>query len=311
MMSHSIRAAIGAGVATALLAAVVAPAALAGPASFPDRLDLPDGFRPEGISAGPGTTFYVGSLADGAIWRGDVRTGDGAILAAGASGRASVGTEYEAGADRLWVAGGATGEIRVHDASTGTLLETYPFAGGFFNDVAVTPTAIYVTDSIVAQLVVIPLGADGTLPSPDAAFSLPIVGDLVYVDGFNVNGIVELRGWLVVVQSNTGGLFRIDPGTGVSRQIETHGASVPAGDGLFVRGSHLWVVQNQLNVVTTFDLGPNLEQAVMIGELTSPDLDIPTTAIVSAGRLWAVNARFSTPPTPDTAYWVTQLPVRP
>jgi hypothetical protein len=58
-------------------------------ANFPARIDLPNGFFPEGIERGHGTSFFVGSLLDGAIWRGDFRTGTGALLAAGAPGRAS------------------------------------------------------------------------------------------------------------------------------------------------------------------------------------------------------------------------------
>jgi hypothetical protein len=42
---------------------------------FPDQIDLPAGWAPEGITAGRGTTVYVGSLAGGGIWEGDVRTG--------------------------------------------------------------------------------------------------------------------------------------------------------------------------------------------------------------------------------------------
>jgi len=45
--------------------------------AFPEIIPLPNGFAPEGIATGTGTTFYVGSLATGQIYRGDLRTGDG------------------------------------------------------------------------------------------------------------------------------------------------------------------------------------------------------------------------------------------
>ena len=77
------------------------PAVGASPAgqsgNFPARIDLPNGFFPEGIESGRGTSFFVGSMTDGAIWRGDLRTGSGAVLAPGAPGRASAGIAYEAG----------------------------------------------------------------------------------------------------------------------------------------------------------------------------------------------------------------------
>lgn len=42
--------------------------------SFPDVISLPIGFQPEGIVAGRGPEFFVGSLAVGAIYQGDLRT---------------------------------------------------------------------------------------------------------------------------------------------------------------------------------------------------------------------------------------------
>ena len=39
--------------------------------TFPKIILLPNGWQPEGIASGSGTSFYVGSLADGAIYVGD------------------------------------------------------------------------------------------------------------------------------------------------------------------------------------------------------------------------------------------------
>ena len=44
---------------------------------------------------------------------------------------------------------------------------------------------------------------------------------------------------------------------------------------------------------------------------TDFELDIPTTGTLTQGALWVVNARFSTPPTLDTPYWITRLPTQP
>ena len=65
------------------------------------------------------------------------------------------------------------------------------------------------------------------------------------------------------------------------------------------------------NRVTLVSLRAGLTRGVVLGHLTDPSLDIPSTATVAAGRLWAVNLRFTTPITPDTPYWITQLPLRP
>jgi hypothetical protein len=282
-------------------------------ASFPERIDLPDGWQPEGITDGPGTTVFVGSLADGAIWSGDVRTGQGSVLVQGASGMVAVGIDYETSANRLWVAGGPTGEVRAYDAGSGQLLETYTFSSaGFLNDVVVTRDAAFVTDSFAPELGVIPLGPAGSLSDPSAAFTLPMTGDFTFVpSGFNANGIVATQGWLIVVMSQSGELVRVDPQTGSSSVIDLGGATAASGDGLELRGGTLYVVRNFLNQVDVFRLGAKLESASLLGLITSADLDIPTTAAFAAGRLWAVNARFTTPPEPDTDYWITRLPTSP
>lgn len=294
------------------LCLAVAASASAAP-GFPERIDLPDGWQPEGITAGMGTTVFAGSLADGAIWTADVRTGEGSVLVPGAAGAVAVGIDYEKSADRLWVAGGPTGEVRVYDASSGELLETYSFAGaGFLNDLVVTRDGVYVTDSFAPLLGVIPLRAGGALADPADATTLPLSGDFTFVPGdFNANGIVASRGWLIVVYSASGELLRVDPDTGESTVIDLGGATAASGDGLELRGGTIFVVRNFLNQVDVFRLGSELESADLLGSISSPELDIPTTAAFSAGRLWAVNARFSTPPEPDTEYWITRLPTSP
>ena len=93
---------------------------------FPAVIQLPTGFQPEGIEVGKGTTFYVGSVATGAVYRGDLRTGQGAILVPAAAGRSATGIEYDH--KRLFVAGASTGGAYIYDARTGALLKTYQFA---------------------------------------------------------------------------------------------------------------------------------------------------------------------------------------
>jgi sugar lactone lactonase YvrE len=303
------------------LSLAVAPAVAAhspnGHKRLPARIDLPDGWQPEGITAGRGATFYVGSLADGAIWKGNFRTGRGKVFVPGVAGQVAVGVEYDWRNNRIWVAGGPTGAVRVYSARSGRLLRSYQFpvstsAPVFLNDLVVTRRGVFVTDSLNQQLDVIPLGRHGRLPQPDKAFSLPLGGELKYQTGFNVNGIVARDGWLILVQSNTGQLFRVNPRTGNARAIDLGTYSVLNGDGLELHGRTLYVVRNQVNLVAVIRLNWRLTSGRVLGELTAPGrLDIPSTAAFSLGRLWAVNARFSTPPTPTTEYWITRLPARP
>src|SRR5574342_1324997 len=65
-------------------------------APFLGVIPLPNGFRPEGIASGNGTTFYAVSLGTGAVYRGDLRTGDGAVLVPGQEGHIAVGLKFDA-----------------------------------------------------------------------------------------------------------------------------------------------------------------------------------------------------------------------
>jgi hypothetical protein len=280
--------------------------------SLPARIDLPNGFQPEGITSGFFSRLYVGSVADGAIWRGSAMSGNGRVLVPGVAGRQAAGIHID-WRGRLWVAGANNHTVRVYNALTGRLLRTYTFpTAGFINDLAITRRAVYATDSDNQQLAVIPLGRFGRLPDPSKAFLRPLTGDYVVAAGFNANGIVARDGWLIIDQSNTGKLFRVNPTNGVTNVIDTGGYVVANGDGLALRRGQLYAVRNADNRVAVLNLGSDLLSASLVGEITSVgNLDFPTTATFALGKLWVVNARFSTPPTPTTPYWITRLPVSP
>jgi sugar lactone lactonase YvrE len=275
---------------------------------FPDVIQLPTGFRPEGIEVGKGTTFYVGSVANGAIYRGSLRTGTGAVLVPGAAGKAATGIELDS-RNRLFVAGAATGNAYVYDASTARLIRTYTLgtAPTFINDVVVTPSAAYFTDSQKPVLYRVPIGPTGAL---DDAQTITLGGDYTHVDGqFNLNGIDATPSGktLVTVQTVNGKLYRIDPTSGVATLISLGAESVPNGDGILLTGNTLYVVQNQLNRVALIALRPGFSAGRVVTRLSDSDFSVPTTIDDLGKRLYAVNARFGQP-NPDTLpYQVVQL----
>ena len=136
-----------------LMALVALVPATAGAATFPDLIRLPDGWQPEGIAAGRGSSLYVGSIPTGAIWKADARTGQGEVLVPGRPGeRNAIGIKVDK-RNRLFVAGGPTGKAFVYDAATGADLASYQLAPAgtaatFVNDVAVTGKAAWFTDSL-------------------------------------------------------------------------------------------------------------------------------------------------------------------
>ena len=275
------------------------------PHPFPAVIQLPTGFRPEGIEIGRGTTFYVGSVASGALYRGDLRTGKGSILIPAASGRKATGIELDT-RDRLWVAGADTGNAYVYDAKTRALLKTYQLgtAPTFINDVVVTRDAAYFTDSSKPVLYKVPLDLG-------AAETVPLGGDYVHVaNAFNLNGIDATANGktLVAVQSTNGRLYRIDPATGVATTITlAKSESVPNGDGILLDGKTLYVVQNQQNLVAVIRLSDDLSSGVVRARRGDPDFSVPTTIDDLGNRLYAVNARFGIQNPESAPYQVVQL----
>ena len=290
------------------LTALPAAAAQAGP---PDRIKLPRGWQPEGITT-DGAKLYSGSLADGAILRVDPTTGKRKLLAKGKDGRKAVGVEYDRRRDVLWVAGGETGVIRAQDADTGKVLRKYtlpPAAARFVNDLVVTRNALYATDSQQAELAVIKFKKKHrhTVPPKSALSMLPLTGDFMLEDGFDLNGIAKFNGRLVAVQSNTGTLFKINRRTGNTKAVDLGGATLINGDGIEPGKRRLYVVQNQLNQVAVLRLDANVTSGEVTRTITDSDFDVPTTAALIGKKLYLVNARFTTPPTPDTKYWIARV----
>jgi sugar lactone lactonase YvrE len=295
-------------IAAALLAAaIVSGGAPAAQQAFPAVIQLPPGFQPEGIEVGKGTTFYVGSVANGAIYRGNLRTGEGTILIPGEAGKAATGIELD-NRSRLWVAGAGTGKAYVYDARTKALIRTYTFAASdtFINDVVVTRSAAIFTDSRKAVLYHVPIGPGGAL---GASHTIPVTGDFSLAGGFNLNGIDATRNGktLIAVQSNKGKLFRIDPASGVAHEISLGGESVPNGDGILLTGKTLYVVQNQLNRVAVIRLAANLGSGRVLTRLADPDFAVPTTIDDLGRRLYAVNARFGIANPGAAAFQIVQL----
>ncbi len=272
----------------------------------PVEFALPAGFQPEGIDVDRRGRAYLGSLADGDIDRLDLRTGAGEVISEG-PGTPSVGVEVDQ-RGRLFVAGGAAGDARVVDTRTGEVLASYALGGGFVNDVVVTRDAAFFSDSVRPVVHVLRFGPGGALP--EAGEQLPITGALVYGPGFNGNGIETTPGGsaLLVVQSSTGGLFRVDPATGASTAVDLGGEVLTNGDGLTRDGRTLYAVQNQLNAVAVLELARDGRSAQVRERVTDPRFDVPTTVARYRDALYLPNARFGTPPTPTTPYSVVGVP---
>jgi hypothetical protein len=166
------------------------------------------------------------------------------------------------------------------------------------------------TDSLNQVLYRVALAADGRPTGQAEVQTVPLTGDIRFEEGFNANGIDATPNGkrLVIVQSNTGQLFRVDPASGSTLEIDLGGVSVMDGDGVLLAGRRIYVVQNQQNAIAVIRLKGKLTSGEILRRITSPDFDIPTTIAREGRWLYAVNARFGTEPTPETEYWITRVP---
>jgi hypothetical protein len=292
--------------AVALLAVTVTAApAKHGHKSKPglDTIALPTAFGPEGIAAGKRDTFYVGSIPTGAVYRGSFKTGQGAVLVAPQEGRAAIGLKAAGG--RLYVAGGPTGKAFIYNARSGANVADFQLAPAgqptFVNDVVVTRRGAFFTDSRRAALYRV---ADGK------ASELALTG-ITMAEGNNLNGIVAARGGrtLLAIQSNVGALHKIDSSTGAATPVDLAGATLVNGDGMLLAGRVLFVVQNRLNKIAVVKLNRDLSKGKVVADLTDSDFNVPTTIAAHRGSLWAVNAKFGTPPT-GTPYELVRVGVK-
>lgn len=256
---------------------------------------------PEGIAyhAGNGD-FFVGSTANGAVYRGSARGAGGQLelfLPGGSDGRTDVRGMKVNPQGQLFMAGGATGTMWMYDAVTGRLLSSFANGVGnsFVNDVAIAPDgAAYFTDSNVPILYRIKADAEGV-------FRLEYWRDLrgtaiEYAQGFNLNGIAVTpdNRYLIVVQSNTGKLFRIATDSKEVSEITLAGGDrMTGGDGLLLDGQILHVVRNNLGLIVQVRLAPDFGGGQQVGSFTDPSFAFPTTVASSGGSLLVVNSQFN------------------
>jgi hypothetical protein len=306
--------------ALVLCAAVAVPAvAHQGKGKRPDEIALPKGFQPEGITTWKRHTFFVGSRDNGAIYRGNLRTGEGAILVPGADpsvpddDRAATGLKVDR-FGRLFASGADSHVIRVYNARTGEEIRKYPVAGsGFINDVIITRQGAYFTDSANPRLYFIPFGEKGELGELE---TITVGGDFTQTAGFNLNGIEQAKGGktLILIKSSTGELFTADAvtsGTTAATKVPVSGGDgeIDEGDGIMRKGRKLYVVENQDDRVTIVRLRRNLSEGRIVREIDSDLFVVPTTIARSGGRNYVVNAKFNRP-NPDNTFEVVKVPRR-
>jgi Cu-Zn family superoxide dismutase len=266
--------------------------------SLPEQYVLPGAaVFPEGIAVDQRAgTVFVSSTTDGTIFRGTL--GDANLtpfLPGGADGRTSATGLAVDDKGRLYVAGAGTGDVFIYDDASGALLAHLSTGSSptFINDIVIAPDgSAYVTDSQSPFIYRITQNGAGQ-------FALERWLDLTgtvfeYQAGFNANGIeITPNGkYLIVVQSNTGELFRIEI---ASREVTEFNIDAPLlnADGILLQGNTLYVLQNAQGLLTEIRLDVNHLNGTTVGSRTDPSFAFPTSLELARGRLLVVNSQFN------------------
>ncbi len=259
---------------------------------------------PEGIAHLPGSpNFYVGSTTDGTIFKGTLgQAATEVLLPADAARPSAVGMKVDE-AGRLYIAGGMSGQMFVYNTATKALIKSFDTPAApdrFINDVALSTDAAYFTDSGRPTLFRVSRTATGVGDTAEAWLDLTTTiiqyqpTDPAF--GPNLNGIVVTpdNKYLIVVQSNTGKLFRITIADKSISEINLGGSQVH-GDGLLLNGQTLYAVAKPN--IAPIVLSADFSSGTVGATFTDASLRFPTTIAQEGDRLLVVNAQFDKQPT--------------
>ncbi|MGA9575949.1 MAG: hypothetical protein WBS20_18545 [Lysobacterales bacterium] len=338
--------------ATIVLVAWALPTQAAKPDKpFPKIVWAQEGAPPEGFTIGKGSTAYAGSL-DGSIYKVDLRSGQGEPFVAAEPGASIIdGDCYKLGmrvdkrSNYLFVAGCYWGNAYVFDADSGEPIMEYQVTPQFesvLNDIAITQDAVYFTDYSQPAIYRLPLSKNGKIPgNADAATQILLseefgAGDNL-IESF-ANGIVATPDGktLIIGNSGTSKIFRVDPATGHADEIivdpplhglvdtgEVDGDGYPILDGTFLdaivlRDGVLYILgagwnTTEEDMVQVVVLDEDMLTGTRMGAITDSEMDGIASGALHGDSLYVNNGRyFNFPgclPDPDgcTQYWITKL----
>jgi sugar lactone lactonase YvrE len=292
---------------------------------------------PEGVAFDKRSgRFFVSRTGTAAIFSGTPGTPAlSPFIAGGPAGTAPLATGLKVRKGLLYVAGASTGQIRVYNLATPAAAPTvFNTGGGFINDLDLDEHGnVFATDStksFLYEVTAAQVKARSGTPLP-IDLSASITSDPA---AFNLNGIVVNRDGdeLIVVQSNTGKLFRVTfagddnhhrgdrghhhaaqgaPAAPKVTEIDLGGATVTGGDGLLKDRGRLLVVRGSTpahanGAIDVVKLRRHDSSGRVESEISDPSFAGPSTIARARNRLLVVNANFGGAAT-ATQFTVTGL----
>jgi Cu-Zn family superoxide dismutase len=280
-----------------LLVAAATSLCLVAPAHATTAGTVPgDAAFPESIAAAPtGNTIYVSSFLTGAVVKG---TAGGALqpfLAAGADGRKSATGLHVDARGRLLVLTGHGLQLQIVDAKTGKFEGRLTANDGHasnLNDLVVTKSGdAYITETgtpAIYRATAKQLARrTGHLTLWVAPKSSVVPDDPSHL---NLNGIALTSDerYLLVGQTATGSLYRVDVKTRAVRRVAITGGSLAGSDGLLLRKRRLYVVTHT-GGIKKVTLNGKYTAGRVTATLTDATLDFPTSIEAIGGRLIVTN----------------------
>jgi len=304
--------------------------------------------NPEGVAFDKKSgRFFVSRTGTGAIFSGTLdNTTLQPFIAGGTSTGSPLATGLKVRKGLLYVAGASTGQIRVYDIADPTKAPiVFETGGGFINDLDLDSHGnVFATDSTKSFVYMVPAAAvaagGGAVVPIDLSAS--ITSDPA---AFNLNGIVvKGRDELILVQSNTGQLWRVTFGDDDNddhgddskahaaqaptpapaalpapkvEEITVEGGPVTGGDGLLLDRGRLLVVRgstptNANGAVDVVKLRHHRTRGEVQNEFSDPSFAGPSTIARARNLLLVVNANFAggTTTTPFTVTGIARNAVR-
>jgi sugar lactone lactonase YvrE len=225
----------------------------------------------------------------------------------------------------LFVAGCINGDAYVFDADSGQEIMKYQLAPQYestINDIAITQDAVYFTDFAQPFIYRLPLSKNGRIPGDeDAATAIPLTGDFEVGDnnfGAFANGIVATPDGktLIVGNSGTSKIFRVDPTTGHADEIIVSPPLVgfPAGfqDAIVLHDGVLFILTPDasdtyppVDLVQVVVLDEDMLTGTRVGAITDPGMDGVASGAMHGDSLYVNNARYGNQG--DEDQWITKL----
>lgn len=269
--------------------------------ALPGPQDFPEGVAYDAKKG----VLYTGSAQNGTIYAINAQTGAVSKFQEGGA----LGRQIALGLDvdkqgRLWVAGGAQGTVSVlsPDGMTLKVLETPKSPRPYVNDLVMAPDGnVYVTDS--SRPVIFRVNSKLELSAWLDLSKTPIR----YQPGVNLNGIVVTPDgkYLLVMQLNTGDLWRIDLKTKAVKKVL---GGLKNGDGLLLDGRTLYVARNKDQVVSKVSLSADYGSGQLVKEEPLAGLRFPATLARIGNDLVVTQAQLDRMGgTPETPFKLTRF----